>query len=81
MHTDENKQELARLAALDYLDAVRSEADQVLQKLVDKVRSIFGTELCMVNLILPDVQYFRAWSGNLPADLAEARQDLRERSM
>ena len=81
MHTDENKQELARLAALDYLDAVRPEADQVLQKLVDKVRSIFGTELCMVNLILPDVQYFRAWSGNLPADLAEARQDLRERSM
>jgi PAS domain S-box-containing protein len=81
VHTDENKQESARLAALDYLDAVRSEADQVLQKLVDKVRSIFGTDLCMVNLILPDVQYFRAWSGDLPADLAEARQDPRERSM
>jgi GAF domain-containing protein len=45
------------------------------------VRSIFGTELCMVNLVLSDVQYFRAWSGNLPADLAEARQDPLERSM
>ena len=81
MHTDENKLEPARLAVLDYLNAVRPEADQVLQKLVDKVRSIFGTELCMVNLVLSDVQYFRAWSGDLPADLAEARQDPRERSM
>ena len=81
VHTDKNESESARLAALDYLNAVRSEADQVLQKLVDKVRSIFGTELCMVNLVLSDVQYFRAWSGDLPANLAEARQDPRERSM
>jgi PAS domain S-box-containing protein len=81
VHTDKNKPESARLAALDHLNAVRSEADQVLQKLVDKVRSIFGTELCMVNLVLSDVQYFRAWSGDLPADLAEAREDPRERSM
>ncbi len=81
MYTDKNNSESARLAALDHLDAVRSEADQVLQNLVDKVRSIFGTELCMVNLILSDVQYFRAWSGDLSADLAEARQDPRERSM
>jgi PAS domain S-box-containing protein len=79
--SDKDKRETERLAALDYLDAVRPEVDQVLQQLVDDVRSIFGTELCMVNLILSDVQYFRAWSGELPEDLAEAKQDSRERSM
>ena len=76
-----NKREAERLAALDYLDAVRPEVDHVLQELVDDVRGIFGTDLCNVNLILSDVQYFRAWSGEFPADLAEARQDPRERSM
>jgi PAS domain S-box-containing protein len=79
--TNERERETARLAALDYLDAVRSEADQVLQELVDEVRSIFGTELGMVNLILSGTQYFRAWSGGLPANLIELRQDLRENSM
>ena len=49
--------------------------------LADEVRSIFGTDLCMVNLNLSDVQYFRAWSGELPAELAEARQDALEHSM
>ena len=63
------------------MGAVRPDADHVLQELVDEVRGVFGTELCMVNLILPDVQYFRAWSGALPEDLAQARQDPRERSM
>ena len=81
MQTDKSERESARLAALDYLDVVRPEADQVLQELVDEVRSIFGTALCMVNLILSDVQYFRAWSGDLPVDLAEARQDPLEHSM
>ncbi len=81
MQTDNNERESGRLAALDYLGAVRPEADKVLQELVDEVRSIFDTELCMVNLILAGVQYFRAWSGDLPADLAEARQDPRGRSM
>ena len=77
----ERERETARLAALDHLDAVRPEADQVLQELVDEVRSIFGTELGMVNLILSDTQYFRAWSGGLPANLVEVREDLRENSM
>ncbi|PLS87592.1 MAG: hypothetical protein CYG60_01090, partial [Actinobacteria bacterium] len=76
-----DEREAARLAALERLDAVRSEADDVLQEIADDVRGIFGTDLCMVNLILADVQYFRAWSGELPEDLAEARQDPRERSM
>ena len=35
----------------------------------------------MVNLNLSDVQYFRAWSGELPAELAEAGQDALEHSM
>src|SRR5918998_1346148 len=81
MQANESEPESARLAALDYLDAVRPEADQVLQELVDDVRTIFGAELGMVNLVLSDVQYFRAWSGGLPSNLVEARQDLREHSM
>lgn len=81
METDKNERESGRLAALDHLGAVRPEADHVLQELVNEVRSIFGTELCMVNLTLSEVQYFRAWSGDLPADLIETRQDPRGRSM
>jgi PAS domain S-box-containing protein len=77
----DSERESARLAALDYLDAVRPEADQVLQELVDEVRNIFGTELGLVNLVLSDVQYFRAWSGELPANLVEDRHDLREHGM
>ena len=79
--SDRERRETERLTALDHLDAVRPEVDSVLQQLVDDVREAFGTDLCMVNLILSDVQYFRAWSGELPGDLAEARQDPRERSM
>ncbi len=73
--------EAERLAALDHLNAIRPESDHILQQLADEVRSIFGTDLCMVNLNLSDVQYFRAWSGELPADLAETRQDALEHSM
>ena len=42
---------------------------------------MYGTDLCMVNLNLLDVQYFRAWSGELDPDLAEARQDALDHSM
>ncbi len=79
--SDEDRREAERLATLDRLDAIRPETDHILQQLVDEVRSIFGTDLCMVNLNLSDVQYFRAWSGELPAHLAEARQDALENSM
>ena len=78
---NEVERETARLAALDGLNAARPETDLVLQELVDEVREAFGTDLCMVNLILSDAQYFRAWSGELPADLAVARRDPRGRSM
>ena len=73
--------EAERLATLEYLRAVRPGVDHVLQELVDEVRGVYGTDLCMVNLNLSDVQYFRAWSGELDSDLAEARQDALEHSM
>lgn len=69
------------MAALEYLGAVRPEVDSVLQKLVDDVRAAFGTDLALVNLILPDVQYFRVWSGDLPSEFAETREVARERTM
>src|ERR671939_61693 len=77
----EDSRDTERFAALEYLRAVRSGVDHVLQELVDEVRSVYGTDLCMVNLNLADVQYFRAWSGELDPDLAEARQDTLEHSM
>ena len=66
-----DRREAGRLAALEYMRAVRTGVDHVLQELVDEVRCVFGTDLCMVNLNHSDVQYFRARSGDLP----EARQD------
>ena len=79
--SDKDGREAERLATLEHLDAIRPETDHILQQLVDEARSIFGTDLCMVNLNLSDVQYFRAWSGELPPDLVKARQDLLEHSM
>src|ERR687893_803992 len=79
--SDNHGREAERLAALNHLNAIRPDTDHILQKLADEVRGIFGTDLCMVNLNLSEVQYFRAWSGELPAGLAEARQDALEHSM
>jgi len=79
--SDNDAREAERLATLDHLNAIQPETDHILQQLADEVRSIFGTDLCMVNLNLSDVQYFRAWSGELPAELAEAGQDALEHSM
>jgi signal transduction histidine kinase len=76
-----DRREVDRLVALEYLRAVRPGVDHVLQELVDEVRGVFGTDLCMINLNLTDVQYFRAWSGELDPDLAEARRDALEHSM
>src|SRR5215217_784795 len=76
-----DRREVDRLAALEYLRAVRPGVDRVLQELVDEVRGVFGTDLCMINLNLTDVQYFRAWSGELDPDLAEASRDALEHSM
>jgi signal transduction histidine kinase/DNA-binding response OmpR family regulator/HPt (histidine-containing phosphotransfer) domain-containing protein len=78
---DRREREAARLAAIEHLDVVRPEVDRVLQEIVDDVREIFETDLCLINLILPDVQYFRAWSGDLEPELVESRQVAREHSM
>jgi signal transduction histidine kinase len=78
---DKSGEQVRRLAELDYLNLMRPDPDHVLQEIVDEVRLTFQTELCMVNLDLSDVQYFRAWSGNLPEELALARQDPKKRSM
>ena len=78
---DKSGEEARRLAELDYLDLVRPDPDHVLQEIVDEVRLTFQTELCMVNLDLSDMQYFRAWSGKLPEELALTRQDPLKRSM
>jgi signal transduction histidine kinase len=75
------RRETERLAALEYLRAVRPGVDHILQELVDEVRGAYGTDLCMVNLNLSDVQYFSAWSGELDPDLASASQDALEHSM
>src|SRR3712207_3168292 len=77
----QDRREAERLAALEYLRAVRPGVDRVLQELVDEVRGVYGTDLCMINLNLSEVQCFRAWSGELDPDLAEARQDALEHSM
>jgi signal transduction histidine kinase len=77
----QDRRDAERLAALEYLRAVRPGVDHVLQDLVDEVRGVYGTDLCLVDLALADVQYFRAWSGELPPDKAEARQDALENSM
>src|SRR5215213_1326179 len=79
--SSKDRREVERLAALEYLRAVRPGVDHVLQELVDEVRGVFGTDLCLVDLALADVQYFRAWSGELDPDLAEAMQDALEHSM
>jgi PAS domain S-box-containing protein len=79
--SNKKSREAERLATLAYLGAIRPGTDHILQQLVDEVRSIFGTDLCMVNLNLSHVQYFKAWSGELPPDLAEAREDRLEHSM
>jgi signal transduction histidine kinase len=81
MASGKGGREAGRLATLEYLRAVRPGVDQILQKLVDEVRGLYATDLCMVNLNLSEVQYFRAWSGELDPDLAEARQDALEHSM
>jgi two-component system, sensor histidine kinase and response regulator len=75
------ERERGRVAALESLGAVRPEVDDVLQALVDDVRGVFGTDLALVNLILPDVQYFRAWSGDLAPEFVESREVAREHTM
>ncbi|MBA4116038.1 MAG: PAS domain S-box protein [Rubrobacter sp.] len=69
------------MAELDRLGAMQPEADRVLQELVDDAREVFGTEFCMVNLVTADTQFFKAYSGEVPPEIAAVGQSPRERSM
>ncbi|MDP9438859.1 MAG: PAS domain S-box protein, partial [Actinomycetota bacterium] len=69
------------MAELNRLGAMQPEADRVLQELVDDAREVLGTEFCMVNLVTADAQFFKVWSGEMPPEIAAARQTPRERSM
>ena len=42
---------------------------------------MFGVDLCMVTLALTEAQYFRVWSGAMPPNLVEKRQDPLESSI
>ena len=76
-----SRKDEARLSTLEYLGAVRPEADDVLQGLADDARSVFAADLCVVHLMLEDSLYFRAWSGPLPEPLVESRLIPAEMSM
>ena len=72
----------ARSEALAHLGyATNHDADRVLQELVDDARDIFGADLCIVHLVIPEGMYFRAWSGPLPGELAESKIIPEEMSM
>ena len=78
---DPRRREAARLAELNRLGAMESEADSVLQELVDDARGVFGTGFCMVNLVTADAQHFRAWSGEMPSAVEGVRSNPRGKSM
>ena len=69
------------MAELDRLGAMQPGADRVLQELVDDAREVFGAEFCMVNLVTPDTQFYKVWSGELPPEVAAVRLNPRERTM
>ncbi len=78
---DPRRREDARLAELNRLGAMQPEADLVLQELVDDAREVFGSEYCMVNLVTADEQFFKAWSGEMPPEVAAVRRAPRARTM
>lgn len=53
--------ETARPAALECLDTVRYDADEVLQGLVEDTREAFETDLCVLHRMIPNSMYFRAF--------------------
>ena len=65
--------ETTRPAVLESLDAVRYDADEVSQGLVEDAHEAFETDPCVVYLMIPDGMCCRAWSGRLPEELAEPK--------
>ena len=81
LRSDLEELEASRIAAIEHVGAVRPETDGILQQLVDDVRGVFGADLCVVHLMLPNAMYFRAWSGPLPDELAASKLIPKEMSM
>ncbi len=76
-----SERESARLAEIERLHAAQPGTDRVLQEIVDDLREAFGADVCMANVVLADVQFFKAWSGRLPEELARVGRSPREQSM
>lgn len=74
-------EEAERLRELERLGIALDSPDDSLQELVHRVASLYGVGLCSVNLILEDRQIFKAWSGEIPAEMAETREVDRQSSL
>jgi len=74
-------EEFERVKVLRSLQLDDAKLEQSLQEIVQRVGAIYGTRVCMVNLVLADRHVFQAWSGDLPPDLTAARQMPRENSI
>ncbi len=62
--------EAGDFAAPDSAGAARTDTQRYLQGLADEVRGIFGTDLCLVQFMLPAPGNLLAASGTLPPPLA-----------
>lgn len=74
-------EEAERLRELERLGIALERPDDSLQELVHRVATLYGVGLCSVNLILEDRQIFKAWSGEIPAEMAETREADRQVSL
>lgn len=70
--------EFERLRLLRSLNIDDAHLDDSLQRIVEQVGPLYGKRLCMINLMLEDHQYFKAWYGPLPDEVAAARTIPRE---
>lgn len=65
--------EFERLRLLRSLKIDDASLDRSLQQIVERVGPLYGTRLCMINLMLEHVEYTKAWYGPLPPDIAASR--------
>lgn len=74
-------EESDRLRQVEALGIAMDRPDDSLQEVVDRIADIYRVGLCSVNLMLRDRQIFKAWSGDLPEELAAMRQVDRQKSL
>lgn len=70
-----------RLGTIERIAAASPDADLVLQEIVDEVRSLFGARLCLINIVLRDTTFSRAWSAELPVAIGDSRNIPRAGSL